>query len=244
MNKNVHESVAFVREIIDHLPTTAEVGIAAQAVSLFNMKQAAQGSQLKIIAQNASAEDDGPYTGEISLRTLKDAGTSYVMLGHLERRRLYNEGNNMVNQKVLAALRMGITPIVCIDEEMVQAETAGNISYDFQQLLQTLAWISPEKLAKIVISYEPSWAVGSQNKVNADLAEEGCRKIRQSLGNYYSYDLADQVRVLYGGSVNPQNIQEIMKKQNVDGALIGRASLDVDNFKELINYQHALVPTM
>lgn len=242
MNKNVHESVAFVREIVDQLPKTVEVGIAAQAVSLYNMKQATRGSSLQIIAQNASAQNDGPYTGEISLRTLKDAGATYVMLGHLERRRLFNEGNAMINQKVLAALRMGITPIICTDEEMVQAEVNGEIGYVFQQLRQTLSGVRPDQLAQIVISYEPSWAIGSRQNANPDIAEEGCRQIRQSLADNYSYDVADQVRILYGGSVNADNIQEIMKKPNVDGALIGRASLDVNNFREMINYQQILEP--
>lgn len=244
MNKNVHESVAFVKKIVDQLPSTVEVGIAAQAVSLYNMKQAAQDSQLQIIAQNASAREDGPYTGEISLRTLKDAGATYVMLGHLERRRLFNESNTIINKKVLAALRMGITPIVCTDEEMVQAEVNGKISYVFQQLRQTLSGVSPDQLAKIVISYEPSWAIGNHKTANAAVAEKGCRQIRQSLSEIYSDELAKQVRILYGGSVNPTNIRDIMKQANVDGALIGRASLDVENFKQMINYQHILMPTL
>lgn len=239
MNKNVHESVKFVEEIKGKLPAEEEVGIAAQAVSLCNMKQSAGNSNLKIIAQNASGRADGPYTGEISMRSLIDAGASYVMLGHLERRRLFNESNEVIHQKVLAALRSGITPIICTDEEMVQTEVNGDIYYVFQQLKRVLTGVSPDQLAKIVISYEPSWAVGSSHTANPEVAEDGCRQIRQSLADIYSYDVADKVRILYGGSVNPQNIQEIMSKPNVDGALIGRASLNVNSFLQMVNCQSA-----
>ena len=131
MNKNVHESVAFVKAIKEKLPTNKEIGIAAQAVSLYNMKEVAGNSNLQIIAQNASAELEGPYTGEISMRSLADAGVTYVMLGHLERRRLFNESNDAINQKVLAALQVGIIPIICTDEEMVQilSERKGKVDY-------------------------------------------------------------------------------------------------------------------
>ncbi|WP_076460412.1 triose-phosphate isomerase [Limosilactobacillus caccae] len=237
MNKDVHESMRFVEAIKNKLPVDQEIGIAPQAVSLYNMKLTAGNSNLQIIAQNASAQADGPYTGEISLRTLVDAGATYVMLGHLERRRLFNESNLVINEKVLAALDAGITPIICTDEEMVQTEINGEIHYVFQQLKTVLNGVSPDQLKDIVISYEPSWAVGSKHTANPDIAEAGCRQIRQSLADSYNYDVADQVRILYGGSVNPQNIQEIMAKPNVDGALIGRASLDVNNFLQMINYQ-------
>lgn len=243
MNKDVHESMQFVNEIKDKLPAGEEIGIAAQAVALCNMKQVAGNSPLQIIAQNASGRADGPYTGEISLRSLIDAGATYVMLGHLERRRLFNEGNNIINQKVLAALAAGITPIICTDEEMVQTEINGEIHYVFQQLKTVLNGVTADQLRNIVISYEPSWAVGSKQTANPDIAEAGCRQIRQSLADNYNYDVADQVRILYGGSVTPQNIQQIMAKPNVDGALIGRASLDVDSFAKMINYQQAQLQT-
>ena len=226
MNKNVHESVALDKEI----------GIAAQAVSLYNMKKVAGSSNLQIIAQNASAELEGPYTGEISMRSLADAGVTYVMLGHLERRRLFNESNDSINQKVLAALNAGIIPIICTDEEMVQTEVNGQIHYVFRQLKSVLKGVPANKLSRIVISYEPSWAVGSTHQANPDIAEEGCQAIRQSLVEMYGNEIGEQVRILYGGSVNPENIGQIMSKPNVDGALIGRASLEIESFLQMINY--------
>ncbi|MCC4348680.1 triose-phosphate isomerase [Limosilactobacillus reuteri] len=236
MNKNVHESVAFVKAIKEKLPADKEIGIAAQAVSLYNMKKVAGSSNLQIIAQNASAELEGPYTGEISMRSLADAGVTYVMLGHLERRRLFNESNDSINQKVLAALNAGIIPIICTDEEMVQTEVNGQIHYVFRQLKSVLKGVPANKLSRIVISYEPSWAVGSTHQANPDIAEEGCQAIRQSLVEMYGNEIGEQVRILYGGSVNPENISQIMSKPNVDGALIGRASLEIESFLQMINY--------
>lgn len=240
MNKNVHESVAFVKAIKEKLPTNKEIGIAAQAVSLYNMKEVAGNSNLQIIAQNASAELEGPYTGEISMRSLADAGVTYVMLGHLERRRLFNESNDSINQKVLAALQVGIIPIICTDEEMVQTEVNGKIHYVFQQLRSVLKGVPASKLSQVVISYEPSWAVGSSHQANPDVAEEGCQAIRQSLVEMYGNKIGDSIRILYGGSVNPDNIYKIMSKPNVDGALIGRASLDIENFLQMVNCVEAV----
>ena len=215
MHKNVQESVEFVDAIKGKLPDPqeVEVGIAAQAFALPSMVQAADDSGLKIIAQNAAAEYSGAFTGEISLRGLADAGVSYVMLGHIERRHLFHEDNELVNRKVLAALQMGVTPIICTDETMVQKEVNGEIHYVFQQLMSVLRGVSLDQIKNVVVSYEPSWAVG-----------------------YYTYEIADKIRILYGGSVNPDNIGMIMNKPDVDGVLIGRASLDVDNFLRMVNY--------
>lgn len=236
MHKNVAESVDFVNEIKGRLPKDVEVGIAAQAFALPSMIQAADDSGLKIIAQNAAAEYSGPYTGEISLRGLADAGVTYVMLGHIERRRLFNEDNETVNKKVLAALEMGVTPIICTDETMVQKEVNGEIHYVFQQLMSVLRGVSLDQIKNVVVSYEPSWAVGLGQHANPTLAEEGCRQIRRTIADNYTYEIADKIRILYGGSVNPDNIGQIMNKPDVDGVLIGRASLDVDNFLRMVNY--------
>ena len=236
MNKNVHESIAFVKAIREKLPADKEIGIAAQAVSLYNMKKMAGTSNLQIIAQNASAELEGPYTGEISMRSLADAGVTYVMLGHLERRRLFNESNDSINQKVLAALNAGIVPIICTDEEMVQTEVNGKIHYVFRQLKSVLKGVPTNQLSQIVISYEPSWAVGSTHQAKPGIAEDGCLAIRQSLVEMYGDEIGNSVRILYGGSVNPDNIDQIMSKPNVDGVLIGRASLEIEKFLKMIDY--------
>ena len=238
MHKNVQESVEFVDAIKGKLPDPqeVEVGIAAQAFALPSMVQAADDSGLKIIAQNAAAEYSGAFTGEISLRGLADAGVSYVMLGHIERRHLFHEDNELVNRKVLAALQMGVTPIICTDETMVQKEVNGEIHYVFQQLMSVLRGVSLDQIKNVVVSYEPSWAVGYGQHANPVLAEEGCRQIRRTIADNYTDEIADKIRILYGGSVNPDNIGMIMNKPDVDGVLIGRASLDVDNFLRMVNY--------
>ncbi len=238
MHKSVAESIKFVNAIKEKLPdpNKVEVGIAPQAFSLYPMKEAAGKSGLKIIAQNAAAEYSGPYTGELSLRGLHDLGAEYAMLGHIERRRLFGENNAAVNRKVKAALQIGVTPIICTDETMVQKEVNGEIHYVFQQLMSVLHGVSLDQIRRVVISYEPSWAVGVGQHANATLAEEGCRMIRRTIADNYTYEIADKIRILYGGSVNPDNIKEIMSKPDIDGVLIGRASLDVDNFLKMVNY--------
>ncbi len=237
MHKNVKESVDFVNQIKSKLPdpNKMEVGIAAQAFALPSMVEAAGNSGLRIIAQNAAAEYSGPYTGEVSLRGLADAGVSYVMLGHIERRRLFGETNASVHKKVQAALQRGVTPIICTDETMVQQVVNDEIHYVFHQLMTVLHGVSLDQIKQVVISYEPSWAVGAGQHANPTLAEEGCRLIRQTIAEYYSYEIADKIRILYGGSVNPNNIKDIIDKPDIDGALIGRASLDLDNFLKMIS---------
>lgn len=246
MHKNIEESVAFINQIKDYLPRAAdeEVGIAAQAVALSSMNQMAQGTNLQIIAQNAASELMGPYTGEISARSLADAGVSYVMLGHLERRRLFHEDNQMINQKVRAALTMRITPIICTDDKMVQASVKGEIRYVFDQLKGVLKGVAPQDLQKIVLSYEPSWAVGSKHSANPLVAQEGCRRIRRTVENLYGSTLANNMRILYGGSVNPENIATIMGQADVDGVLIGRASLSANDFLKMVNWRQALSQVM
>ena len=218
MHKNVQESVDFVNQIKSKLPdpNKMEVGIAAQAFALPSMVKAAGNSGLRIIAQNAAAEYSGPYTGAVSLRGLADAGVSYVMLGHIERRRLFGETNTSVHKKVQAALQRGITPIICTDETMVQQVVNDEIHYVFHQLMTVLHGVSLDQIKQVVISYEPSWAVGAGQHANPTLAEEGCRLIRQTIAEYYSYEIADKIRILYGGSVNPNNIKDIIDKPDID----------------------------
>ncbi|EEU29849.1 triose-phosphate isomerase [Limosilactobacillus coleohominis 101-4-CHN] len=239
MHKTVQESADFVKAIKDHLPDPekVEVGIAGQAFALYSMHEAAAKSGLRIIAQNAAPQLSGPFTGEISMRGLSQAGVSHVMLGHIERRRLFNETNEAVHQKVETAIMTGLTPIICTDETMVQREMNGEIHYVLKQLQSVLHGVSLDQIRDIIISYEPSWAVGVGQRANTALAEEGCRQIRRMIADIYTYEIADKIRILYGGSVNPKNIQEIMAKPDIDGVLIGRASLDVDNFLAMVNYQ-------
>lgn len=237
MHKNVQESVDFINQIKGKLPSLdqLEVGIAGTTLALHSMAVAAKDSDVQIIAQNAFKEFEGAYTGEISPKALADSGVDYVLLGHIERRTMFNESNQMVNQKVIATLQAGMTPIICTDETMVQKEHGGSVHYVFAQLMNVLHDVSFDQVKNIIISYEPSWAVGAGQHANPILAEEGCRQIRQTIADSYSYEVADKIRILYGGSVNPDNIEELMRKRDIDGVLIGRASLDADNFLSMVN---------
>ncbi|KRL96295.1 triose-phosphate isomerase [Limosilactobacillus equigenerosi] len=242
MHKNVAESVAFINQIKDQLPAKeeVEVGIAGTTLALHAMAAAADQTDIQIVAQNAFTEFEGAYTGEISPKALADSGVDYVLLGHIERRTMFNENNTMVNKKVVATLQAGMTPIICTDETMMQEEHGGSIHYVFAQLKDVLCDVSFDQIKNIIISYEPSWAVGAGQFANPLLAEEGCRQIRQTIADRYSYEVADKIRILYGGSVNPDNIAELMSKRDIDGVLIGRASLDADNFVSMVKTVQAL----
>lgn len=237
MHKTVDDALKFVDDVKDRLPSQDLVtcGIAAHFLALYPMVQQTKGLNLGIIAQNSYGEFSGPFTGEVSPRALAAAGVQYVMCGHIERRTLFNEDNAMVAKKVAAALQTGLTPIICTDETMVQQEFNGEVHYVFAQLMDVLSEVSFDQVKNVIISYEPSWAVGVGQHANPTLAEEGCRLIRRTIADTYSYEVADKIRILYGGSVNPENIEQIMEKRDIDGVLIGRASLDADNFLTMVN---------
>ncbi|HJA73946.1 MAG TPA: triose-phosphate isomerase [Candidatus Limosilactobacillus faecipullorum] len=237
MHKTVDEALQFVEEVKRRLPSEEVVtcGLAAHFLALYPMVQQTKGINLGIIAQNSYDQFSGPFTGEVSPRALAAAGVKYVMCGHIERRTIFHEDNDLVAKKVTAVLQAGMTPIICTDETMVQKEFNGEVHYVFAQLMNVLHGVSFDQVKNVIISYEPSWAVGVGQHANPTLAEEGCRLIRQSIADTYSYEVADKIRILYGGSVNPDNIQKIMDKRDIDGVLIGRASLDADNFLTMVN---------
>lgn len=245
MHKNVHESVAFAKAVQNEMPVDTEVGIAAQAISIYSMKKAIGNSPLQIIAQNSSTQTSGALTGEISIKDLANAGASYVILGHLERRLIFHESNKEISKKVATALKYGVTPIICTDEEKSIMRAAGEEHYVFRQLTEIIQQLTPAQMQQIVISYEPRWAVGSSQPAKPNLAEDGCRKIRQSIADIFGKPVAEQIRILYGGSVNPQNIYQIVSQPDVDGALIGRASLDINSFLQMINcFRQVNQPTL
>lgn len=226
MNKSLGEAQRFVRAIKGCLPNyqEAEIGIAPQAFAIPSLVSIAGNSNLEIIAQNAAAKVAGAYTGEISMGDIHDIGVKYVIIGHLERRRLFHETNQIINEKVSTALSKGITPIICVDES----------NTELKSLLNGLTY---QQLKKVVISCEPTWAVGKGHQANNEMAEKMCQRIRQAITNDFGRAIAQQIRILYGGSVNPSNIADIMNHQDIDGVLIGRASLDEGQFIQMVNYQ-------
>lgn len=240
MNKSVTEARHFIEAVQGKLPTadTVETAIAAPALFLQTMLAANQDDVLKIAAETCYYEDEGAYTGETSPKALHEMGIPYTIVGHSERRRYFNETDDVINRKVLAVLRNGMTPIVCCDETMGRRETGEKIHWVVNQVSAALKGVSAEDAAKIVIAYEPSWAIGSGNSASSDQAEDGCYLIRQTLADIYSDEVANGVRVLYGGSVRPDNIAGLMTRDNVDGVLAGGSSLDEQSFIQLANYQN------
>jgi triosephosphate isomerase len=237
MNKTLPEALDFLAKIQGKLPSEDKVEslICAQSLFLSQMMQVSSGEPLKIGVENIYWEDSGAFTGETSPKAVASLGVDYVIIGHSERRKYFRETDEMVNNKVQAALRNGMKPIICVDESMGQRESNEKVHWVVSQVIEALKGVDPADAPKITIAYEPSWAIGAA-AASASQAEDGCYLIRQTIADVYSDECAEQVRILYGGSVKPHNQAELMAKPNIDGVLVGDASLDPDIFLELVNY--------
>lgn len=239
MNKTAKESIDFVHAVYDNLPDPAQVesAVAAPALVLQSMVAAAKGSPLRIVGENCFYENEGAYTGEISPAVLKEIGVNYVILGHSERRLYFHESDELINKKVIAAIDNQLSPIVCCDETMGRQAAGDKIHWVVSQIMADLRGLTEEQMKTVTVAYEPSWAIGTGQSASSDQAEEGCYLIRQTIADIYNDELANHIRVLYGGSVKPDNIAEIMAKPNIDGVLVGNASLEAESFLQLANYQ-------
>lgn len=237
MHKTVAEAVAFVNEIKDQLPDpkVQETALAAPTLDLTAMVKAAKGSPLKVAAENCYCKNEGAYTGETSPSMLWDAGIHHVIIGHSERRRLFHEDDQLINAKVKAALEAGICPIVCCDETMGRLINGKRAHWVVARIIDDLKGLTPAEVQKVTIAYEPTWAIGTGQSADPEQAEEGCYLIRQTIEDMYSQDLANQMRILYGGSVNTNNINRLMDSRDIDGVLVGTASLDPQTFLHLVN---------
>lgn len=233
MNKNVDEALSFLNFIIQDLPdpSQTEVGIAPQAFAIYPMTQLTKRTSLQIIGQNAAEKCNGAYTGEISVRDLASIGVNYVILGHTERRNYFKESDQVINKKVITALRAGVKPIICTNNQ--------NKHTGFHQLKKILMGVPLAQLTNVILAFEPIEAVGIGKHANMETAQYGCQLLREVLCSTVGARIANQIRILYGGSVNANNISSIMAAPDIDGVLIGRASLDPYNFAQMINYQKA-----
>ena len=193
------------------------------------------GDKLAVAGQNCHWESSGAYTGEISVEMLKDAGCSYVIIGHSERRQYFSETDEMINKKAKAILAGGLIPIICCGETLEQREAGSTDVHIASQIRAALSGISSEDIAKSVIAYEPIWAIGTGKSCDADEANRVIKMIRSVVSEIAGSSAADSIRILYGGSVKPSTIEEQMSKSDIDGALIGGASLKVDSFTEIID---------
>ena len=237
MNKTSSDATVFIQalnERIPRFPTTVELVVAPPFTALESTRRALGTSPVQLGAQNMCWEDQGAYTGEISAPMLKDLGCRYVILGHSERRALFGEGGDRLRKKLLAALRHGLRPILCIGESLAQRDSGQTDQVLTQQLTDALSGLSIEAMASLTIAYEPVWAIGTGKSATVDQATSAHRTIRRVLATLSSSAIAEATRILYGGSVTPHNIAALLSSDQIDGALIGGACLQVDSFATII----------
>ena len=233
LNKTIAEAEAFIEAIEPLLHSSADFGVATSYLALqLSLKKA---KKLIIAAQNVSDQDSGAYTGEVSVEMLKEIGTQWVIIGHSERRQYYNETDASVNAKVLKVVAAGLTPIVCVGERLEDFEAHQTESVVRSQTAKALSGLSAEAVAKLVIAYEPVWAIGTGKNATKEIAQATCAIIRDEVRQRFGSNAADAVRIQYGGSVKPDNIADYLKEADVDGALIGGASLKVESFKDIVD---------
>ena len=236
MHKTIAEALEFVNEVKDRVNNDkVEAVICAPFTLLKDLKQATKGTNIKIGAQNMHFEEKGAFTGEISPLMLKELDMDYVVIGHSERRQYFNETDETVNKKVLKALEVGIDPILCVGETLEQREAGKTKDVCKVQVEKALENVSKEDLAKVVIAYEPVWAIGTGKTATSEDANDVIAYIREVVANLYG-ELANEVRIQYGGSVKPSNVAEIMNQSDIDGALVGGASLEANDYVELVNF--------
>ncbi len=238
MNHDITETEKFIADL-DHLELNEEVE-ACLCVPFVDLKTAVDllaESSVTVGAQNMHDEDSGAYTGEVSGPMLINLGVEYVILGHSERREYFHEDDDLINRKVLAAFKHNLKPILCVGETLEEREAEQEKAKVQTQLEKNLAGVTYEDLANLVIAYEPIWAIGTGKTASAADAEEMCAFIREQLTEMFDEEGANLVRIQYGGSVKPENVQEIMSQENIDGALVGGASLDAESFASLVNFE-------
>ena len=237
MNKTPREAVALDYELKDLVKyDEVDVVYCVPAIDIVPVVEAVKGTNVKVGAENMYFEESGAYTGEISAAMLKDAGVEYVIIGHSERRDYFKEDDVLLNKKVKKAIEAGITPILCCGETLEQREMGIAVDFIRLQIKSDLKDVAAADVAKLVIAYEPIWAIGTGKTATSDQAEEICKAVRDCIREMYDDATAEKVRIQYGGSVNAGNAAELFTKPNIDGALVGGASLKAD-FGQIVNYK-------
>ncbi len=237
MHKTQSEAVQTARDILEQMGgTDRKVMIAPPFTALSAVAEQIEGSSLLLGAQNMSSEEEGAHTGEVSVHMLKDCGVKVVILGHSERRLVYGETDEFINKKVHLAVSQDLEVILCVGETIEQREAGEAEKVVETQMRGSLAGIQETQLESITIAYEPVWAIGTGKTSSPEDADSMHQSIRDLLAQMYSQKAADEMIIQYGGSVKPKNIDELMKKANIDGALVGGASLTAENFVPIIRY--------
>lgn len=214
-----------------------EVVLCPPFTALETVAQAIRGTKISLGAQNCHWADQGAYTGEISPLMLVDVGCKYVIIGHSERRQYFAETDESINKKAQAAYRHGLIPIICVGETLEERQAGKTESVVTSQVRGCLQGLPAEKVAESVIAYEPVWAIGTGQTATKEQAQEVHALIRKLVAEMFSTDVAEKIRIQYGGSVKPQNIRELMAQPDIDGALVGGASLEADSFAAIVRYE-------
>jgi triosephosphate isomerase len=238
MNKTIDEGLALASEVIamvkDEVKNDAKAVLCTPFVSIYSVAKLTSGTPVAVGAQNCYDKESGAYTGETSVSMLKAAGASYVILGHSERREYFSESNEFLAAKVNAVLKAGLTPIFCCGETLAQREKGIHIDFVNSQLTESLFHLSEEEFKKVVIAYEPIWAIGTGVTASKEQAQEMHEKIRTHLVSKYGKATAEETSILYGGSCKPDNAKELFACKDIDGGLIGGASLKARDFVDII----------
>jgi triosephosphate isomerase len=236
MYKTIDESIELVNLLKRSLADINEVEIVVcpPFTSLSDVREAIMDTNIRLGAQDCYWEKEGAFTGEVSCAMLKSAGCSYVIIGHSERRQYFNETNATVNKKVKAALKEGLKPIVCVGERIEERKAQKTFEVVKDHVTNSLAGPTRDEMLKVVIAYEPVWAIGTGLTATKEQAEEVHKYIRDLLKKMYDEELADSITIQYGGSVKPENIKELISQEDVDGALVGGASLKADSFSQIV----------
>ena len=237
MNKTVDEAVKMIEELKPLVKdATCDVVVCPTFVCLDAVKKACEGSNIKVAAQNMHFEESGAFTGEVAPGMLEAMGIDYVVLGHSERREYYNETDEALNKKVKAAFAHNLTPILCCGETLEQREAGVTNDFIACQIKLDMAGLTNEQAAKVVIAYEPIWAIGTGKTATKEQANETISAIRKVVEGMYGKEVADAVRIQYDGSVKPNTIKDQMAMSDIDGALVGGASLKAEDFSAIVNY--------
>ena len=236
MFKTVQETAAFVTDLRAAVKDAkgVQVIVGPPFTAIHAAAQAARGSNIEVSAQNLHAEKQGAFTGEISAAMIKEAGATSVIIGHSERRQLFGETDAIVNRKTQSAIAQGLTPIMCIGETLEERERNETLAVLDRQIKGGLDGITADQVAALIVAYEPVWAIGTGRVATSAQAGEAHAHIRTRLRQWFGGDAADKCRVIYGGSVKPDNIRELIAEPDVDGALVGGASLDVKSFAAIV----------
>ncbi len=241
MNKNNEETRTFFSQLKKSLKkTSCDIIFCVPFLDIKTSLEETKDCDIKISAQNCHFKEKGAYTGEISVGMLKEVGVDFVLLGHSERRQYFNETDYSVNLKIKAALKEGLCVIFCVGETLDQRKNDVTDETIAIQLKKGLKNVSKEEILNVVVAYEPVWAIGTGENASSSQAQDVCKKIRNVLAKIYDEETAEKISILYGGSMKPENCEELLKQEDIDGGLIGGASLSVEDFSSIVEKAESL----